>query len=315
MTVRSGGSVGSTPEQLCDLLGIQRPVLSAPMAKIAGGRLAAAVADAGGLGIVGAGYGDPRWLAAEMAETEGRRVGIGLITWAVDRVAVETALQYGPAAMWLAFGDPTPYVPVAHDAGVRVVCQVGTVPEARAAAAAGADVLVAQGTEAGGHGRPVLPAVEAVAAITRAVGDLPVVAAGGIVDRPDYDLAVAAGAAGVALGTVLYATDEAADSLAAKERIVDAGEGETVRSVIYDLLRGPEWPPGYTGRSLRSAFTDRWADRLDGLRGDLDAHRLRYQRAVECDDVSLRVVWAGEGAAAIDRVCSAAEVVQRFPKV
>ncbi len=312
---RSRAQAGSASETLCRVLGIERPVLLAPMAKIAGGRLAAAVSAAGGLGIVGAGYGDPDWLGRQMASVAGRRVGIGLITWAIDLATVESVLRYRPAAVWLAFGDPTPYLPAIHAAGVPVVCQVGTVGEARAAAAAGADVLVAQGTEAGGHGRPNLPIVEAVVAVTRAVPHLPVVAAGGIVGRSDLDAVAAAGAAGVAIGTALYATVEAEDSDAAKRRIVDAGPGDTVRSVVYDLLRGPEWPPGYTGRSLRSALTDRWVGRIDELRAVLDAQRDAYERAAEIDDVSLRVVWAGEGSAAVDRIVPAAEVVRRFPKV
>ncbi|MEL6985880.1 MAG: nitronate monooxygenase, partial [Actinomycetota bacterium] len=200
-----------TPASLCATLGIERAVLGAPMAKISGGALAAAVTAGGGLGFVGGGYGQPEWLAAEMGKADGARVGIGLITWNIGPEAVQTALAAEPAAIWLSFDDPRPLVGPIHDAGVLLVCQVASIEEAEQAAEAGAAVIVAQGGESGGHGRSEPTIAGLVPDVVAAVGSIPVVAAGGIADVEGYHRAIGLGAAGVALGTRLYATDEAND--------------------------------------------------------------------------------------------------------
>src|SRR5919201_6604433 len=125
------------------------------MGGIAGGRLAAAVSNAGGLGLVGGGYGDRAWLRTELelarAGTQ-RPWGVGLITWHANREVVDLALSYRPTAFLLSFGDARPYALAIKAAGCTLICQVQDVEAARAAVAAGADLLVAQGTEAGGHG-------------------------------------------------------------------------------------------------------------------------------------------------------------------
>lgn len=303
------------PKRLCELLAIERPVLCAPMAKIAGGRLAAAVSRAGGLGVIGGGYGDTAWLDQQMAEVGDARVGIGLITWNIGHDAVAAALLHRPAAIWLSFGDPSPYVPAIEKAGAKLICQVGSVDEAERAVAAGAEVIVAQGSESGGHGQSNRALFGLVPAVAAAVSPVPVVAAGGIVDRAGYDAAVTLGASGVALGTAFYATDEALDAEAAKQRLVEAGGDDTVRSVVYDIARGPEWPPEYSGRSLRTSLTDRWVGDEDLMRTRAEEIRRDHDRAAAADDMSLRVVWAGEGLDGITAIGPAADVVARFPPV
>ena len=296
-------------------LGITRPVLLAPMAKIAGGRLAAAVSAAGGLGFVGGGYGDRGWISEQMEHCTDARVGIGLITWNMNDGAVTSALEHRPAAVWLSFGDPTPYIAEIHDAGARAVCQVGTVAEAVAAVEAGADVIVAQGSEAGGHGRTNRTLFGLLPAISAACPGTPLVAAGGITDAAGLQAAQALGGAGVALGTALYATAEANDVDAAKQRLVEATGDDTVHSVVYDLIRGPEWPAEYSGRSLRTTLTDEWAGREDELRPVVAPLIDDHVRATEEADMSVRVVWAGEGVDAIRSIERAADVVQRFPEI
>lgn len=285
------------------------------MAKIAGGRLAAAVSDAGGLGFVGAGYGDPAWLDEQMALAGDARVGIGLITWNMAEDAVEVALSYRPASVWLSFGDPTPHIPAIHKAGATAVCQVATADEAIQAASAGADVIVAQGSESGGHGRHVQPLSALVPEIAKCCADTPLVAAGGISGPSDLTRVEALGAAGVALGTALYATDEALDVDEAKEAIVNAQAGDTVFGTVYDLVRGPEWPAGYGGRSIRTELATTWDGREAELRANLDPVRDDYQRAVAERDMSVRVVWAGEGVGSIGAVRSAADVVRSFDTI
>ncbi len=301
--------------RLAAVLGVERAVLGAPMARIAGGRLAAAVTAGGGLGFVGGGYGQADWLTTEMAAAAGARVGIGLITWNVGIAEIELALANEPAAIWLSFDDPGPLADPIHDAGVPLVCQVASVAEAEQAAAAGAAVIVAQGRESGGHGRAEPALAGLVPEVVAAVDPIPVLAAGGIVDRAGYDAAIDLGGAGVVLGTRLYATEEAIDSPAAKDRLVAADADATVRSVVYDIARGPEWPAGYTGRSLRSPFTERWIGAEDRMRTEIDGVRRRHEQATAEDDLEVRVVWAGEGVGRITTIESAASVVEGFPLI
>lgn len=169
---------------LTEMFGLEHPIVLAPMGGVSGGRLAASVSNAGGLGLVGGGYGDPACLRAELArvkhETE-RPWGVGLITWSVDAGVVELMLGYRPHAVMLSFGDTRPHAVAIKAAGARLICQVQDLAGARLAVEAGADIIVAQGTEAGGHGggRSTLPLVPAVADV---VAPIPVLAAGGIAD-------------------------------------------------------------------------------------------------------------------------------------
>lgn len=303
------------PAQLCKLLGIERPVLLAPMAGVSGGKLASAVSNAGGFGFVAGGYGDLTKLDAEMAHTSGSDVGIGLINWRINQSIVDSVLAYKPAALWLSFGDSSPFIPSAHNAGALVICQVFTVEEAVAMARAGADVIVAQGQESGGHGRSGHSLVDLVPAMAEALPDTPVVAAGGINDASDYEELTTLGAAGVALGTAFYATNEALDSDEAKRQLVASGGDDTVRGVVYDLIRGPEWPSDFDGRSLRTTLTEQWSGREDELRNNLNDEKARHQRAVTDNDMTVRVLWAGQGLDGVDAIRPAAEITRRFPRL
>ncbi len=308
----TGDSEQTGPSKLCHLLDIDRPVLLAPMAGVAGGALAAAVSSSGGLGIVGGGYGDLDALATEMTLAGSSNVGIGFINWKINQDTVAAALDYEPVAIWLSFGDATPYIPMIRDAGVTVICQVTTVAEGQAVAHAGVDIIVAQGDESGGHGRSGRSLFGLLPALHAALPDTSLVAAGGINGRQEFDAACALGASGVALGTAYYATNEALDTSEAKQRLVEATGDQTVRGVVYDLIRGPEWPSEFSGRSIRTELTDQWTGRENELRGN-QSEAQRHDRAVEEKDMSVRVVWAGEGLDAINAIVPAAEVSQRFP--
>ena len=124
---------------------------------VSGGRLAAAVSHAGGLGLLGGGYGDDDWIEREWARAGNARIGCGFITWSLAKhpQLLDGALSHQPAAVMLSFGDPRPFAPAIHRAGAKLICQVQTVAQARVFMEAGADVIVAQGTEAGGHGQSV----------------------------------------------------------------------------------------------------------------------------------------------------------------
>jgi nitronate monooxygenase len=187
--------------RLTQLLGIEHPILLAPMGSVSGGALAAAVSAAGGLGLIGLGYGDPEWLEREFVAAGPARIGCGFITWSLARrpELLARTLAYRPAAVMLSFGDPAPFAGSIKEAGAALICQVQTVAQALEALTAGADAIVAQGAEAGGHGatRATLPLVPAVVDALRARGsDVPVVAAGGIADGRGLAAALALGADG-----------------------------------------------------------------------------------------------------------------------
>lgn len=299
---------------LTEMFGLRHPIVLAPMGAVSGGRLAATVSNAGGLGLVGGGYGDPAWLRTELSRVkEGTRQpwGVGLITWSVDRGVVELVLGYRPHAVMLSFGDPRPYASAIKSAGCKLICQVQGFAEMKLAQDSGADIIVAQGTEAGGHGaqRATLPLVPAV---VDAVAPIPVVAAGGIADGRGLAAALMLGAHGALIGTRFYASTEALGPDQAKQRIVAAHGNQTARTCVFDIVRGYAWPPGYPGRALRNRFMERWHDRESDLAAVLETERAAYQVAARDGDYDTAVVWAGEGVDLIKSVESAAALVARI---
>jgi len=299
---------------LTNLFGLQHPIVLAPMGRIAGGRLAAAVSNAGGLGLVGGGYGDAQWLATELSlarQGTMRAWGVGFITWSAHRSVVELALRHGPDAVMLSFGDPEPYARMVKASGAALICQVQDLEEAQRAVRAGADLIVAQGTEGGGHGgrRSTLSLVPAVA---DAVAPIPVVAAGGIADGRGLAAALMLGAHGALIGTRFYAALESLGHPEAKRRICAARGDETARTRVFDVVRGLAWPEKYPGRALRNAFLQRWHGHEAELAEAVPAERRRYQSAADERDFDTAAVWAGESVDLIDEVEAAGAIVQRI---
>ena len=295
-----------------ELFAVRHPIALAPLGGTAGGALAAAVCNGGGLGLLGGGSGDRAWLDRELpilAERTSQPWGVGFQSWAVDVGTVEHALAHGPRAVMLSFGDPTPFVPSIRRAGVALILQVTDLAEATQAAALGADVIVAQGTEAGGHGArrgrstlPFVPVVVDLAAPT------PVLAAGGIADGRGLAAALALGAAGALIGTRFQATAESLADPAIKKAIVDGRGADTERSIVLDIARGSRWPARYPGRTLSHPFLDEWRDREAELAAD-PAARQAYQDAVARGDLPPLPVWAGECADLITDLPPAADLV------
>jgi len=296
------------------VLGIQKPLVLAPMGFVSGGALAAAVTGSGGLGLIGAGYGDPEWVRREFERANGARVGIGFITWSLAKqpALLDFALARKPAAVMLSFGDPAPFAARIKASGAKLICQVQDLASARQALATKPDVLVAQGTEAGGHGGArslfaLLPALKDIADQT------PVLAAGGIADRRGVEGAMALGAAGVLVGTRFSASDEALTARRAKQRIVQMSGDRTVRTTVFDVVRGYDagWG-GLTGRALRNRFTDTWHGREQDLIAARELEERKYWQAVEREDFDTALVFAGESVDLIDSVLPAAEIVRRL---
>lgn len=297
-----------------DLLGVRHPIALAPMGGSAGGALAAAVSRAGGLGLLGGADGDPRWLERELpvvAERAGGPWGVGFWNWAIDVDAVVRALEYGPTAIFLSFGDPAPFVDAVRRTDAVLIVQVTDVDEAKRALEVGADVLVAQGTESGGHGarhgRSTLPFVPLVVDLA---GPVPVLAAGGIADGRGLAAALALGAAGALVGTRFQATAEAAVDPSVGWALV-AGRGQdTERNAVLDLARGSSWPTGtYTARTLGHPYLDRWRGREGELAGDPAPARAAYAEDVANGAIPPTPVWAGEGVDLITDRPPAADVV------
>ena len=298
---------------LTDMFGIEHPIVLAPMGAVAGGRLAAAVAEGGGLGMIGGGRGNADWLQRECAlaasGTE-RPWGIGLLSWAIDQDTLAAAIDWRPAAIMLSFGDPAPFAPAIRDAAIPLIVQVTSMAEARRALDVGADVVVAQGTEAGGHGggRSTLPFVPAVVDVAGAV---PVLAAGGIADGRGLAAALVLGAAGAVLGTRFEATTEALLDADEAKAIVAAGASDTILGRVADVGADAGWPAVYPARTLRNAFTDTWQNREDELGGDDEALR-EFRAGVDRADMDYVPVWAGEAVDLITEVPSASALVGRI---
>ena len=299
---------------LTEVFGLKYPIVLAPMASVAGGRLAAEVSNSGGLGLVGGGYGDPDWLREELslARDEARRPwGVGLITWCATRETVDLALSYEPNAFMLSFGDSSPYASAIKETGCKLICQVQNVEGALAAEAAGADFIVAQGTEAGGHGAKHTSTLPLVPAVVDAVDATPILAAGGIADGRGLAAALMLGAQGALIGTRFYASIEALGHEQAKKRIVAARGSETKRTQVFDVVRGLQWPEEYTGRALRNDFLERW----DGWEKELatapDGEDEAFRKAEQEGNTDISMVWCGEAVDLISDVPTAAELVRR----
>jgi nitronate monooxygenase len=298
---------------LTKLLGIQHPILLAPMGSAAGGKLAAAVTHAGGLGMVGSGYASTTAIKQELGEAGNARVGVGFILWALDRnpQALDVALDARPAAIMLSFGDPTPYTRRIKAAGSRIICQVQTLEQARQAAGAGADIIIAQGRDAGGHSGMTRGTIGLVPAVVDAVGAIPVVAAGGIADGRGLAAALSLGAAGVSMGTRFTATKESLWDQAMKEKAVASGGDDTAQTRVFDIVRGAAWPAIYPGRALRNDFFAEWHGQEEVLADQQKAVETSYV-ATHANDFAQRVVWAGESVDLVRDIPSARDVIERI---
>lgn len=299
--------------RLTEKLGLDVPVLLAPMAGVSGGTLAAAVTNAGGLGFIGGGYCDREWLRREMEAAGNTPAGVGFITWALrkDPVLIDLVLARRPPAIFLSFGDIGGFAGKVKAAGTLLVVQVQSVGEARSAVAEGADIIVAQGTEAGGHGasRATLPLVPAV---VDAVGPIPVVAAGGIADGRGLAAALMLGASGALCGTAFFASRESLAHPNAKQAAVVGSGDATIRDSLFDLARGIDWPAPWTIRTLANDFSRQWHADPAGLRDNLGSEQARYAEAREHGNIDVAAVIVGEGVDMVRAIEPAESIVRRI---
>lgn len=287
------------------------------MGVMASGRLAAAVSNAGGLGLIGGGYGDDAWLDNEFAAAGNARVGCGFITWslATRPHLLDRVLERQPAAVMFSFGEPAPFVARVREAGVPVICQVQSMSHARVAIEAGADLIVAQGNEAGGHSghRSTFTLVPEIAdLLARQAPETLLVAAGGVGDGRSLAAALMLGADGVLVGTRFIATDESAAPQGFREAIVAADGDETIKTRTVDIARRYSWPTGeFVARVLNNRFVAAWHGREDQLAQEptlADQNRL-YWKAFHEGDAENSGVLMGEVAGIINNVGPAARVI------
>ncbi|HUP33462.1 MAG TPA: nitronate monooxygenase [Gaiellaceae bacterium] len=324
---------------ICGLLGIEHPILSVGFGAGAGPELAAAVSNAGGLGVIGATALPPDSLREKVRRTReltDRPFGANLILHAMgnpDREAANHAKyevlveEQVPLLVYFE-GDPAPFVEDAHAAGTKVAIQVGSPAEARHAADAGVDIVIAQGLEAGGHIAATASLFVNLPRIVDAVAPLPVLASGGIADGRGLAAALMLGAEGVSLGTRFVASEEAYIREEYKQRVVAAGAEDTFYSDdLFDV-----WWPGVPHRALKGRTYDEWDAAArpaagerphegepigvyqSALHGPVDVPRYASFMMTPLfeGDVELGPLWAGESAALVNEILPAGEIVRRL---
>jgi nitronate monooxygenase len=242
---------------LCDRLGVAAPILQAPIGGVSNPRLAAAVSNAGGLGMIAMTWSSPdvtRRLLRETRSLTDRPFAVNyVLEWNVsEKIAI--CLEEGVKLFSFFWGDPSAHVGRMHDAGGMVLHTVGSADEARRSVDAGVDIIVAQGWEAGGHVRGTVATLALVPYVVDAVAPAPVIAAGGIADGRGIAAALALGAMGVMLGTRFVVSDEANSHTAYRQAILHATDTTTVYTTLFD--GGWENAPH---RVLRNATYDQWS--------------------------------------------------------
>jgi len=295
--------------------GLRAPILNAPMGGVAGGKLAAAVSGAGGLGMIGVGSaGSPKTIETEACHPSeaGVNFGIGLIDWAVraDPALLEAAIAAQPVLVSVSFGDDWSWVDQVRAAGIITATQVYDPVMARRAAGAGVEVLVARGAEGGGHGQPSIGTLALLEAVLDAV-DVPVLAAGGIAAGRGLAAVLAAGGSGVWLGTAFAACPESLISDRARLALLRASGADTVVTRLFDVALGYPWPPEYPERVLRNDFTDRWSGHEAQVALDHDAHAA-LAAGIAAGDVALAPVNAGQGVGSLVESHSAAHIIEQL---
>ena len=308
------------------------PIALAPMALATGGELAAACARAGALSLVGGGYGDVDWTRREYSDAVNRlegnpealsRLGCGFISWklAEDQSAFDWLLdqQPKPAAVMLSFGDPTDFSTILSDHQIPVICQIQTMAQLPQAVDAGAAVIVAQGTEAGGHGmndfegRTTFTFVPEIADwLAKHSPQTILLAAGGIADGRGLAAATMLGADGALVGSRLWATTQSLATKCAKTTAVEANGDETGRSSIFDILRNKNWPKQFDFRAIRNQLHRKWEGRIDELRADPVAAIDDYLSGVRQEKYDRAHVTVGQGVGLIHDILSAEELIEQI---
>lgn len=306
--------------RLTEKLGITHPVISAPMAFASGGRLASAVSEAGGLGLIGGAYGDADWLEDQFREAGNSEIGCGFITWSLKKQPhlLDQVLAHKPRAVFLSFDDPEDFSRKIKDSGALLICQVQRLEYVRRAVECGADIIVAQGSEAGGHGiggggnsRGTFTLVPEIA--DWLAGNAPEVllcAAGGIADGRGLAASLMLGADGVVVGSRFWASRESLAHPNLLEAAMIADGDATIRTSVVDVARNLDWPEQYSARVLRNDFSAKWHDDLDGLKAAGAEEADKWVRAWKAGDTRTANTFVGEVTGLINDIRPAAQILK-----
>ncbi len=303
--------------RVCDLLGIDHPIVLGGMGSATSPELVSAVSNGGGLGTQGC-YRltgeEVRERVAAIRERTEKPFALNFLIFLIREDNFSAALEARPMAVAFAWPRPDqdlkPYFDRVHEAGSKVMFMTGEVQEAKRAAEAGADIIVAQGTEGGGH-VGWMAASALVPMVVDAVTPVPVLVAGGIADGRGLAAALALGAEGVLLGTRFLATDESPIHPSFKQAILDSDGHDTFLSEIHDIAVGQVWP-GAMARARRNRFTERWAGREWALRQNQAEANASLQAAQKRGDAGEASLLFGQDAGLINSIEPAGEVVRRI---
>lgn len=313
--------------RLCQRFSLDTPIVLAPMALAAGGALASACARAGALGLVGGGYGDLAWTQREyalaLAQGPRERIGCGFITWKLDEdaSALDWIVEQRPRTVMLSFGDPRPYAARIARSGATLICQVQRMEQVPQALEAGAQVIVAQGGEAGGHGMNALNSRATISLVPELADwlaahapDTLLLAAGGIADGRTLAAAMVLGADGAVVGSRLWATRECLAAEGAKQQALQVDGDGTARTMVFDILRRKNWPAPYDFRAIRNELHRAWEGRVAELQADPQAARADYEAGVKAGDFSRAHATIGEAVGLVRDIPGAEELVGRMTR-
>ena len=296
---------------ICDRLGIEYPIFLAGMGGVSLSKLVAAVSNAGGLGIMGGATLDPETLRDEIRKTRDltdKPFAVDLLAPVPDMIRLHMKVVFEEDVKIFVAGLAVPeeFIKEMHERDMIVMVMCGKVRHAEKSVAAGADIVAAQGTEAGGHTGEI-GALALIPQVVDAV-NVPVIAAGGMADGRGLVAALALGAEGAIFGTRLIATPEAQAAPGYRDAIVRANEADTMRTRAYT---------GKTARTIRTAYAEEWEKRSDEIQGfpqqamtSVQNQVMDYPGVTESFDVERTFMPAGQGAGMIHEIKPAAEVVR-----
>jgi enoyl-[acyl-carrier protein] reductase II len=298
---------------LCDLLGIEHPVILAPMGSATSAEFAASAANAGALGSIGTLSRTTEDILRDLRTIRSLTNGafaVNHVPHMLNESTFAETLALQPPVISFSLSDPGELVDMAHGAGAKVIVQVTTVAQAIDAAAAGADAVIAQGGEAGGFGGSISTMV-LVPQVVDAVAPVPVIAAGGIFDGRGLAAALMLGATGVNMGTRFLASTEAPIDEGWQRRLLDAKSEDTVKADVLNVLDPDIGPHGFQTvlRSIRTPFLDEWNTKLDEARTERDRLLEDVTGLWETGRGSEFLATAGQSAGAIRDVRPVAEII------
>jgi enoyl-[acyl-carrier protein] reductase II len=301
---------------LCDVLGIELPIIQAAMGSASSGEFAAAVSNNGGLGSIGSLSRPADAVKRDIdvvRELTNRNFAVNHVPLLLDRDAFRYTLAARPAVISFALGDPGDLVQQAHDVGSKVMVQITTVAQAIEAAGRGADLIIAQGGEAGGYGGSV-STLTLVPQVVDAVSPVPVVAAGGIFNGRGIAAALMLGAVGVNLGTRFLASEEAPIENEWKQAIISAQSEDAVKMEVFNDIRPLPGTGGYgtVVRSLRTPLMDEWTAKREEARRERERLWLDIVARTKSGRRYETLLAAGQTVGGITEILSVATILRQL---